>query len=40
MCGRFENKKIDKDIIALFKERNLTIEGDDEINDRAKEISD
>jgi putative SOS response-associated peptidase YedK len=36
MCGRFENKKIDKDIISLFKKLNLTIEIDDEINDRAK----
>lgn len=37
MCGRFETKKIEKSVLELFRSKNLKVDVDKEIEDRANE---
>lgn len=37
MCGRFESKRVEHDLIDLFNEKNLELKVDDEIEKRAEE---
>ena len=37
MCGRFETKKIDKEVLELFRLKNLNVDIDKEIEDRANQ---
>ena len=37
MCGRFENKRIDKDLLDLFSQSGLNVESDETVNNNNRE---